>query len=174
MKETPEQYATRKHEGQTRKYTGEPYITHPRWVRDLVSSVNHSQAMLDAAILHDVVEDTDAPIEEVFALFGPEVEQLVKELTYTSKDTGLNRKARKLIDIAQTAAASADAQTIKLADTIHNVPSIVENDPQFARLYVSEKWELMDVMRKGDPVLYKQAVEILQWADAKLDTPEGR
>ncbi len=173
MNETPEQFATRHHAGQVRKYTGEPYINHPKWVRNLVASVNHSQAMLDAAILHDVVEDTEATIEEVFSRFGPDVEQLVRELTYTSKSTEGNRAQRKALDLAHTAAASADAQTIKLADVIHNVPSIVENDPKFARVYVREKWELMDVLRKGDPALYKHAVEVLQWADAKLDTPEG-
>ena len=53
-------FADLSHSGQVRKYTGEPYIVHPREVATLVSTVAHTPEMLAAALLHDVVEDTPA------------------------------------------------------------------------------------------------------------------
>ena len=54
--------AARAHEGQVRKYTGEPYLTHPFAVAGLVRSVTDDEDMVAAAILHDVVEDSDVPL----------------------------------------------------------------------------------------------------------------
>ena len=50
---------------QRRKYTGEPYIVHPAEVARLVASVSNDEAMICAAWLHDVVEDTEVTIAEV-------------------------------------------------------------------------------------------------------------
>ena len=172
MTETPEQFATRHHAGQVRRYTGEPYVTHPLWVQQLVMSVPHSPAMLAAAVLHDVVEDTQATLDDVFAFFGPEVSDLVSELTTPPTDKNLTRTQRKAEALAYLAKASASAQTIKLADLIHNVPSIVEHDPDFAKVYVKEKRDLLEVLTKGDLMLYQHALGIIQWAEAKLGTVE--
>jgi len=58
------------HTKQVRKYTGEPYINHPAEVVELVRSVPHTEAMLCAAWLHDVVEDTPATLRSIEYLFG--------------------------------------------------------------------------------------------------------
>ena len=52
-------YATEAHGDQKRKYTGEPYITHPIAVMEIVKTVAHTKEMLAAAVLHDVIEDTN-------------------------------------------------------------------------------------------------------------------
>jgi (p)ppGpp synthase/HD superfamily hydrolase len=76
--------------GQKRKYTGEDYIVHPIAVAEIVRSVPHTEVMIAAALLHDVVEDTPVTLEE---RFGCEVRELVDWLT--DKPEKGNRKERK-------------------------------------------------------------------------------
>ena len=154
-------FAEECHRGQTRKYTGEPYINHPHAVADLVRSVEHTPEMIAAAILHDVVEDTEATLDEIEIRFGKRVMQLVEMLTDVSKPSDGNRAKRKAIDREHTAKADAQGQTIKLADLINNTKSITENDPEFAKIYLVEKGLLLSVLGEGDPKLFKIAHDIL-------------
>lgn len=151
-----------------RKYTGEPYIEHPKAVVEIVKSVSHTPAMLAAAWLHDVVEDTPATIEEVRKTFGAEVAGLVEMLTDVSRPEDGNRAKRKSIDRAHIAMASHEAKTIKLADLIDNTRSIVAHDAGFARVYLAEKARLLRVLRDGDPAMWFMANEMLAEACAKL------
>lgn len=143
--------------GQLRKYTYEPYIVHPAEVVSIVSTVPHTDAMLAAAWLHDVVEDTGVTIETIRAEFGEEVAELVGWLTDVSRPEQGNRATRKAIDRAHTAMAPAQAQTVKLADLISNTRSIMEHDETFAKTYLAEKKLLLEVMTKGDPELMARA-----------------
>lgn len=147
-----------------RKYTDEPYIIHPAAVVQLVRSVPHTETMLCAAWLHDVVEDTPVTLSEVESEFGPEVAALVEQLTDVSKPTDGNRKVRKGIDREHTAIASPEAKTIKLADLIDNSKNILAHDPTFARVYLAEKEMLLQVLVEGDPTLWNQANDILKAA----------
>src|SRR5438067_1506809 len=106
--------ATCAHLGQTRKYTGDPYIVHPATVADLVRAVPHTDEMIAAAWLHDVVEDTTTRIQTIYDMFGTVVGDLVRDLTDVSRLCDGNRSIRKGLDRDHTAQASADAQTIKL------------------------------------------------------------
>ena len=82
MLERAIQFATQAHKGQFRKYTGEPYITHPLAVMEIVKGVpGHTPEMLVAAVLHDVVEDTDVSLMEIQEEFGDAVSDLVLHLT---------------------------------------------------------------------------------------------
>lgn len=155
-------FATDAHEGQTRKYTGEPYITHPIAVMDIVNEVTDDPNILAAALLHDVVEDCGVGLGEIGFLFGDKVADLVFELTDVSKPEDGNRKARKEIDRQHLAAASPEAQTIKLADLIHNTQSVVEHDTAFAKVYMAEKALLLEVLYKGDPQLYDRATRMVE------------
>lgn len=148
--------------GQLRKYTQEPYFTHPIAVAGLVATVNHTPIMLAASLLHDTVEDTNTSIEEIETHFGVEVATLVGWLTDVSKPEDGNRKARKLIDRNHIAQAPAEAQTIKLADLIDNSKSILAHDPKFAAVYLVEKKAALEVLTKGDPKLWLLANDILQ------------
>jgi hypothetical protein len=140
---------------QRRKYTDAPYICHPIAVADIVASVPHTDNMLAAALLHDTVEDTPVTLHEIREYFGPDVATLVEMLTDVSKPSDGNRAARKAIDRAHTAKASPEAMTIKLADLLDNTRSIVEHDLNFARVYLREKLDLLDVLGAGDKTLYQ-------------------
>ena len=139
--------------GQVRKYTFEPYIVHPAEVVSIVRSVPHTDVMLVAAWLHDVVEDTGVTIETIRAEFGAEVAELVGWLTDVSRPEHGNRAHRKALDRAHSAAAPAEAQTVKLADLISNTRSIMAHDVAFAKTYLEEKRLLLEVMTKGDATL---------------------
>lgn len=142
---------------QRRKYTNEPYIVHPMAVAELVRSVPHSEAMIAAAYLHDVVEDTPVSIEEVRAGFGAEVAELVGWLTDVSRPGDGNRAVRKAMDLRHTAKAPPEAKTIKLADLIDNTRTIAARDPGFWRVYRCEKAALLEVLKEGDAELWRQA-----------------
>ena len=144
--------------GQLRKYTNEPYIVHPIEVAGIVRSAGGTPTMIAAAYLHDVVEDTGVTIEVIREAFGSEVSDLVGWLTDVSRPDHGNRAQRKAIDRAHTAAAPAEAQTIKLADLISNTRSILEHDPKFAVTYLEEKRLLLEVLTRGEPTLRERAL----------------
>jgi (p)ppGpp synthase/HD superfamily hydrolase len=152
-------FATAAHSAvaQLRKYTGEPYIVHPAEVVSIVRTVEHTDEMLAAAWLHDVVEDTGVTIEVIRAEFGDEVAELVGWLTDVSRPEDGPRWFRKKKDREHTAEAPAKAHTIKLADLISNSKSIMEYDPRFAKTYLEEKRLLLEVMTRGDSFLMSEA-----------------
>ena len=143
--------------GQTRKYTGEPYVVHPIEVSELVASVGGTEAMVAAALLHDVLEDTEVTVDVLEEQFGSEVADLVLWLTDISKPEDGNRSTRKALDRQHSAAAPAAAQTIKVADLISNTKTIVEFDPGFAKTYLAEKRLLLDVLTRANPTLLAMA-----------------
>lgn len=146
-----------------RKYTDEPYINHPAAVVELVRSVPHTEAMLCAAWLHDVVEDTPATINDIEREFGMEIAAMVGMLTDISTPRDGNRATRKAIDRAHTAKASAEAKTVKLADLIDNTRSIIAHDPEFAKVYLREKVLLLEVLGEGDATLMAGARKFLTY-----------
>lgn len=147
--------------GQVRKYTGEPYIHHPRAVVELVRSVSHTEVMLAAAWLHDTVEDTMATLGAIHAAFGSDVARMVEMLTDISIPEHGNRAQRKAIDRAHTALASPDAKTVKLADLIDNTRSVLDRDQEFAKVYIPEKRLLLEVLQEGDSTLWRMAHRIV-------------
>ena len=70
-------YATEAHGDQKRKFTDEPYITHPIAVMEIVKTVAHTKEMLAAAVLHDVIEDTGRSYDDIYYYFGDIVADLV-------------------------------------------------------------------------------------------------
>ena len=151
------EFATAAHGDQKRKYTGDPYINHPIAVAEIVKTVPHTDEMIAAALLHDVVEDTHVTIDQIANKFGDKVAELVGWLTDISRPEDGNRAFRKSIDRDHSADAPAEAQTIKLADLIHNSISIAEHDPNFWKVYKEEKIELLKVLTKGDKSLMVRA-----------------
>ena len=150
-------FATRMHAGQLRKYTGEPYVLHCLEVARLVAGAGGSTAMIAAALLHDVVEDTPATAEEVEARFGPDIAEAVGWLSDVSRPEDGNRAVRKVIDRDHIAAAPAAVKTVKLADVVSNTRSIVDHGDGFARVYLPEMERLLGVLTEGDPGLWDQA-----------------
>ncbi len=161
-------FARNAHEGQVRKYTGEPYIVHPVEVMETIRSVEHTEDMLIAALLHDCVEDCDVTIKEIDYLFGCAVRAMVADLTDISTPSDGNREKRKTIDRFHTSESSWESKTIKLADLISNSKSILEHDKEFAKVYIKEKELLLEVLTEGDPTLYAQAKDIVDKAKKEL------
>ena len=158
MLERAIQFATQAHQGQFRKYTGEPYITHPLAVMEIVKGVpGHTEEMLVAAVLHDVVEDTDVSLMEIQEEFGDVVSDLVLHLTDISTPEDGNRLKRKRKDAEWYAQGSAQAQTIKVADFIDNTRDIAQNDPRFWEIYKMEKLYALDLLQEADTDLWHQA-----------------
>ena len=166
MKDTPlineaKMLAGKAHEGQFRKYSKMPYIVHPIEVATIVQSVDHTDEMIAAALLHDVVEDTDFTLDDIAEKTSQKVADLVEGLTDVSKPEDGNRKVRKAMDKDHLAKQSAEVQTIKLADVISNTQDIKANDPSFAKVYIEEMKALLEVLTKGDKTLYAKAKEIV-------------
>lgn len=144
--------------GQLRKYTNEPYITHLEAVANIIRRVpNHTIEMLCAAWLHDVLEDTPTKVGRIIEVFGQEVADMVVALTDPPPEPGLNRKARKKLTMERLAKSSPEVKTVKLADLIHNTSSIIKYDPNFAKVYLEEKRQLLEVLREGDESLWNLA-----------------
>ena len=154
-------FATKAHGEQVRKYTGEPYTNHLVEVMNIVRTVKSDDSMLAAALLHDTIEDTSVTEADVKKEFGDRIAQLVVELTDISKPEDGNRATRKAIDRDKLAKVSDDAQTIKLADLISNGKDIAINDPKFAKVFLNEKRQLLEVLDRGDSTLMKKAKWIL-------------
>lgn len=149
--------------GQKRRYTDEPYINHPRAVVKLLKQakdVDHE--MIAAAWLHDVLEDTHITHEQIHDWFGPGIYKMVADLTNCPLELG-NRQTRFEINRDRLAISSPRVKTIKVCDLIHNTSSIVEHDPKFAKLYLKEKRELLEVaLREADLCLWAQAYGMVQ------------
>jgi len=138
-------WATKKHEGQARKYTGEPYIEHPIAVSELVREHGLSETAIIAAILHDTVEDTEATMEEVVKLFGEDVAEYVWYLTKPPEFVG-DRAKRKEHDRNRLALAPEEVRIIKFYDVFHNAGSIKEHDPTFWETWSREMTLLLLAM----------------------------
>jgi (p)ppGpp synthase/HD superfamily hydrolase len=144
--------------GQVRKYTFEPYITHPTEVAMIVEQTpGATDNMIAAAFLHDTLEDTKVKFTDLVGIFGAEVAGLVVWLTDVSKPSDGNRATRKALDCAHIAEAPSEAQTIKVADIISNVTSILAHDEDFARVYLLEKHAQLAVLTKANPALWERA-----------------
>ena len=150
------------HQGQKRKYTHEPYLTHPFAVAGLVASVTYDEDMIIAAMLHDVVEDSEINIYEIRNIFGDYIATLVDEVTDKTILSDGNRTKRRRIDRAIINEACAEAKTIKLADVIDNLKTVIVHDKGFAKIYMEEKEELLLVLTEGDKTLFEVASNIIK------------
>lgn len=149
--------------GQKRKYSGVDYIVHPRRVSAIVADNGGTEDMIAAALLHDVLEDTQVTSDLVAEVFGRKIHKLVVELTDSSKPEDGNRAKRKGIDADRLGTVSQDAQIIKLADLIDNSDDIEANDPSFAKVFLKEKAHLLKVMDKVHKhSLYSVAVGVVK------------
>lgn len=112
------------HAGQVRKGS-EPvsYVSHPFHVALMLARLGYADAVLQAGLLHDVVEDCEGwTIERIEVEFGPSVREIVAQLT---EDKSQSWGARKRDGIERVARMSAAALAVKAADKLHNLESLL-------------------------------------------------
>jgi (p)ppGpp synthase/HD superfamily hydrolase len=122
-------FAADKHRNQRRKDTaGTPYINHPIGVASILANEAgiNDVTVLQAAILHDTIEDTNTTLEELRSIFGPVVATIVAEVT---DDKSLPKEKRKELQVEHAKHISREAKLVKMADKIHNLRDLVINPP---------------------------------------------
>ncbi|CDQ10563.1 putative Guanosine-3' 5'-bis(Diphosphate) 3'-pyrophosphohydrolase [Acidithiobacillus ferrivorans] len=115
-------FATEQHDGQVRRGTDLPYITHPIAVSYIVAQFKRSRhlpELVTAAILHDVLEDTETSFADLAARFTPLVASLVQELTSDAAEIARVGKLEYLK--SKMTGMSSYGLVIKLADRLHNI-----------------------------------------------------
>ena len=146
--------ANEAHKGQRRKDQSRlPYIVHPMAVASLVRSYvrPHNETMIIAALLHDVVEDTNTSLSQIEELFGKEVASLVQELTNDPKEIAKIGKTSYLQ--SKMIHMSNNALTIKLCDRLDNLQDSEGLSPDQAKQMQSNTKEIIEVVediRGGD------------------------
>jgi len=174
-------FADHSHGEQQRRYEKARYIVHPVRVMETCRQFTNDITILSAALLHDVLEDTPVTRTELydFLLTAMNKDQasrttlLVEELTdvFTKANyPQYKRRQRKDMEAKRVSQTSADAQTIKYADIIDNIREITEQDPDFARVFLSEYRSLLKRIPKGNEDLYKTAVSKLNEEIKKSDS----
>ena len=152
-------YAAAAHEGQQRQ-SGEPFIMHPVGVAKICAQLRLDEQTLAAALLHDVVEDTDADLEDVRAEFGDEIARLVDGVTkltrvqFQSREQAEAENYRKMV-----VAMSEDVRVIlvKLTDRLHNLRTIEYLGKQ---KQIQKAKEALEVYA---PLAHRLGIHTLKW-----------
>lgn len=149
--------AERAHEGQKRK-SGEPYITHPIAVAQILADLGIGSKTVAAALLHDTVEDTAYTLDEVRHDFGDEIAMLVDGVTKLDKvkygDSTQAETVRKMI-----VAMSKDIRVliIKLADRLHNARTWGFVPAESAARKATETLEIYA------PLAHRLGIQAIKW-----------
>ncbi|HEY8408513.1 MAG TPA: HD domain-containing protein, partial [Gaiellaceae bacterium] len=152
-------WAVNAHEGQQRR-SGEPFILHPVGVAKICAELRLDEQTLAAALLHDVVEDTESDINDVRAEFGDEVAKLVEGVTkltriqFQSREQAEAENYRKMV-----VAMSEDVRVIliKLADRLHNMRTIEYLGKQ---KQIQKAKETLEVYA---PLAHRLGIHALKW-----------
>ncbi len=140
------------HKEQLRKTEDSPYIVHPFMVALKLVKYNFPEKVIAAALLHDVLEDTDYPEEKLREEVGDEVVDIVKSVT-NDESLPWEEKKRQYVDLVR--AGSEEAKMVAVADKIHNLETLmVAHDEQgpdvwnnFNRGKDKKVWFEMEVLK---------------------------
>jgi (p)ppGpp synthase/HD superfamily hydrolase len=154
-------FAAEKHALQKRKgQNQEPYINHLIEVAELIASSSNvlDTELVMAGLLHDTVEDTGVTLAELEQRFGPAVASLVAEVT---DDKSLPKETRKHLQVENAHKKSERAQTLKLADKISNLRSILNSPPigwnlERQRQYFEWAKDVVDGLTSPNPRLRQE------------------
>ena len=151
----------RAHHGEQRRKSGEPYITHPLAVAQIVAEELHLDSeSIEAALLHDVIEDTDATYEDVAKLTSPTVADLVEgvskltRIQYATKEDEQMENLRKML-----IAMSKDIRVIliKISDRLHNMRTMEYQSPS------KQKQKSLETMEIYAPIAHRLGMQRMKW-----------
>ena len=154
------EYADRCHEGQKRK-SGEPYIIHPLAVAQIVAEeLKLDSESIEAALLHDVIEDTPATHEDVARMFSPTIADLVEgvskltRIQYATKEDEQMENLRKML-----IAMSKDIRVIliKVSDRLHNMRTMEYQSPE------KQKQKSLETMEIYAPISHRLGMQRIKW-----------
>jgi (p)ppGpp synthase/HD superfamily hydrolase len=151
--EKAQRWAAKGHLGVYRKFGNVPYIVHPEAVAEIIGQVTDDTEVLAAAWLHDVVEDTPITVDEIRRAFNERIAQLVWEVSKISDGCECDRNTKVVMNCIHYGNGSKWAKAIKIADSIHNLPTMIRDNPKFASRYVAEKKFLFPFIADGHPLL---------------------
>src|SRR5829696_3851399 len=152
-------FAATAHEGQVRS-SGEPFVHHPWAVAKICAELHLDEQSLVAALLHDVVEDTDIDPDELRAEFGAEIAQLVEGVTKLTRTSFQSREQSEAENYRRMIVAMAqDVRVIliKLADRLHNMRTI---EYQGKQAQVRKAKETLEVYA---PLAHRLGIHALKW-----------
>ncbi|MBN2822968.1 MAG: bifunctional (p)ppGpp synthetase/guanosine-3',5'-bis(diphosphate) 3'-pyrophosphohydrolase, partial [Coriobacteriia bacterium] len=152
-------FALEKHAGQTRK-SGEPFVNHPIEVCMILAGLNLDTATLQAALLHDVVEDSGVSLKEMRERFGPEVAALVDGVTKLGRikfDSLAEAQSQNLRKMLIAMAKDIRVILIKLADRLHNMRTLAALDPEKRRQKAIETMEIYA------PLAHRLGISSIKW-----------
>jgi GTP pyrophosphokinase len=153
------EFALEHHKGQMRK-SGEPFITHPLEVAMILAQLNLDTATLQAALLHDVVEDSKVSLKQLREVFGDEVAALVDGVTklgrikFSSLAEAQSQNLRKML-IAM--AKDIRVILIKLADRLHNMRTLLALNEEKRRRKAIETMEIYA------PLAHRLGISSIKW-----------
>jgi guanosine-3',5'-bis(diphosphate) 3'-pyrophosphohydrolase len=151
--------AEQAHEGQTRR-SGEDFIHHPVGVARICAQLHLDEQTIAAALLHDVVEDTGADLEEIRGAFGDEIAQLVDGVTKLTRISFQSREQAEAENYRKMIVAMAqDVRVIliKLADRLHNMRAI---EYQTKQKQAQKARETLEVYA---PLAHRLGIHALKW-----------
>ena len=137
-------YAMKAH-GHQKRASGDPYFSHPLEVAAILTDLKLDDATISAALLHDVIEDTDVTRAEIDQMFGKEIGALVDGLTKIKKLDLVTKKAEQAENFRKLLVAiSSDIRVllIKLADRLHNMRTLEHMRPESRRRVSEETLEI--------------------------------
>ncbi|MEM9669729.1 MAG: bifunctional (p)ppGpp synthetase/guanosine-3',5'-bis(diphosphate) 3'-pyrophosphohydrolase [Pseudomonadota bacterium] len=164
-------FAVAKHGEQVRA-SGDPYFSHPVSVAGLLADLKLDEHTIIAGLLHDTVEDTDASLDEIEDLFGPEVRVLVDGVTKLSEIDYSSRASKQANNFQKfILATTGDVRVllVKLADRLHNMRTLhfIKKPEKRQRI----AWETMDLYAPlaGRIGLYEVQSELEDLAFAQIN-----
>ena len=153
-------FAKRCHQGQRRK-SGEPYIIHPLAVAQIVAEeLKLDSESIEAALLHDCIEDTAATYADIARLFSPTVADLVEgvskltRIQYATKEDEQMENLRKML-----IAMSKDIRVIliKISDRLHNMRTMEYQSP------AKQKQKSLETMEIYAPIAHRLGMQRIKW-----------
>lgn len=119
-------FSAKEHHGQIRK-SGEPYFNHPLAVADILAEMKLDAVCVTVGLLHDVVEDTSAPLEVIEEQFGKDVANIVNGLTKINQFQFYSKEEQQAENFRKMFLAMVDdvrVVLVKLADRLHNMRTL--------------------------------------------------